>query len=64
MKKIAIYVNGGMVEAVRSNIGEDIDVEIIDGDSYRIFNVKSWEGNGSAENRWKEIKEELSFGNY
>ncbi len=58
MKKIAIYIEGGMVQAVRSNLGEDLDVEIIDAD------LVNEEGENFAGERWEELQEELQFGNY
>ena len=71
MKKIAVYINGGVVEEIRSNIGEDIEIEVIDNDTYQmnqVFenvkdfkNITDWE---KAEDRWKEIKKELQFVNY
>lgn len=65
MKKIAIYVNGGSVEAVRSNIGADLEVEIVDNDCFQVFERKSWEGDAvDAEDRWEELQKELQFGNY
>jgi hypothetical protein len=54
--KIAIYIKGGMVEAVRSNISSELDIEIVDEDC--IDEVKY------TEDRWEEIQTELEFGNY
>jgi hypothetical protein len=54
MKKIAIYVEGGIIQAVRSNIGEDLDIEIVDCDNEP----------DEAEDRWEELQSELEFGNY
>jgi len=54
MKKIAIYVEGGIIQAVRSNIGEDLEVEIVDCDNEP----------DEAEDRWEEVQSELEFGNY
>lgn len=65
MKKIAIYVNGGMIEAIRSNIGQDIEVEIIDNDYYEtdhLFGITPCEI--KPEDRWNEIQTELEFENY
>lgn len=63
--KIAIYVNGGSVEAVRSNIAEDLEVEIVDNDCFQVFERKSWNGEAEdAEDRWEELQNELPFGNY
>jgi hypothetical protein len=71
MKKIAVYINGGVVEEIRSNIGKDIEIEVIDNDTYQmnqVFenvkdfkNITDWK---KAEDRWKEIKKELQFVNY
>jgi hypothetical protein len=52
--KIAIYVEGGMVLGIRSNIGMELDIEIVDSDN---------EPDG-AEDRWEELESELEFGNY
>lgn len=52
--KVAIYVKGGMVEAIRSNIGQTLEVEIIDADNEP----------DKAEDYWEEIQTELEFGNY
>ena len=52
--KVAIYVKGGMVEAIRSNIGQDLEVEIIDADNEP----------DKAEDYWEELQTELEFGNY
>ena len=52
--KLAIYVSGGIVQAVRSNITELLDIEIVDEDNDQ----------DSAEDRWDEIQTELPFGNY
>ena len=54
--KIAIYIKGGMVEEIRSNIDQDLDIEIVDEDC---VDEKKF-----TENRWKEIQTELEFGNY
>lgn len=54
--KIAIYIKGGMVEAIRSNIGQDLDIEIVDEDSLDETQL--------TEDRWEEIETELEFGNY
>lgn len=57
MKKtphIAIYVEGGIVQGVRSNIGADVEVEIIDYDNEP----------DTAEEQWMELGEKLEFGNY
>ena len=54
--KVAIYVKGGMVEAIRSNIGQDLDVEVVDADG--------WDDDKHPEDRWEEVENELEFGNY
>jgi hypothetical protein len=54
MRKIAIYVEGGIIQGIRSNIGEDLDIEIVDCDN----------DPDNAEDRWEEIQTELNFGNY
>jgi hypothetical protein len=51
--KVAIYVDGGIVQAVRSNLGHDLDVEVVDYDNEP----------ATAEDRWVEIETELEFGN-
>jgi len=52
--KIAIYVDGGIVQAIRSNISPEIEIEIVDCDNEP----------DTAEDRWEEIQEELEHGNY
>lgn len=54
MPKIAIYVSGGVVQGVRSNIGQDLEVELVDEDN----------DPETAENRWIELYKELEFGNF
>lgn len=54
MNTIAIYISGGIVQGVRSNISPDLEVEIVDKDTHPDM----------AEERWLEIQEELEFGNY
>lgn len=54
MKNIAIYVSGGIVQGVRSNIGQDLEVEIVDEDNEP----------ETAGDRWEELQTELNFGNY
>jgi hypothetical protein len=51
--KIAIFVEGGIIQAIRSNIGSDLDIEIVDVD----LDVDT------AEDRWEEVQTELEFGN-
>jgi hypothetical protein len=52
--KIAIYVKGGMVEAIRSNISPELEIEIVDADCEQL----------DYEDRWEELQTELEFGNY
>ena len=52
--KVAIYVKGGIVQAVRSNIGQDLEVELVDEDN----------DPDTADDRWEELQTELEFGNY
>jgi hypothetical protein len=52
--KVAIYVRGGIVEGVRSNLGTDLEVEIVDQDNEP----------DEAEDRWEELQNKLEFGNY
>lgn len=52
--KIAIYVRGGMVEAIRSNISPELNIEIVDADCEQL----------DYEDRWEELQSELNFGNY
>ena len=54
--KVAIYIERGMVQGIRSNIGQDLEVEIVDVDSIDEIQV--------TEDRWEEIQNELEFGNY
>jgi hypothetical protein len=51
---IAVYVSGGIVQGVRSNIGQDLEVEIVDEDNEP----------ETAGDRWEELQTELNFGNY
>jgi hypothetical protein len=55
--KIAIFVQGGMVQAVRSNIAPatEMEVEIVDKDCFQ----PDYE-----DDRWEEIQTELNFANY
>lgn len=50
---IAIFVQGGIVQGVRSNIGQDLQVDIIDADNEP----------DTAEEQWMELQEKLEFGN-
>jgi len=54
--KVAIYVKGGMVEAIRSNISSELEIEIVDEDC---VDEKQF-----TEDRWEELQTELEFGNY
>jgi len=45
-----------MVEAIRSNIDQYLEIEIVDVDSIDEIKV--------TEDRWKELQTELEFGNY
>jgi hypothetical protein len=54
--KIAIYIKGGMVEAIRSNIDQYLEIEIVDEDCLDETKL--------TEDRWEEIETELEFGNY
>jgi hypothetical protein len=51
--KVAIFVEGGIVQGVRSNLGHDLDVEVVDYDNEP----------DTAEDRWIELETELEFGN-
>jgi hypothetical protein len=54
-KKIAIFVDGGIVQAIRSNIPcHKLEIEIVDNDNQQ----------DEAEDRWEELQTELEFGNY
>ena len=52
--KVAIFVQGGNVLDVRSNIGNDLIVEVVDADN---------EPN-EAKYVWKELEDGLEFANY
>jgi hypothetical protein len=52
--KIAVYVSCGILQAVRSNIGQDLEVELVDKDNEP----------DTADDRWEELETELEFGNY
>ena len=52
--KIAVYISGGILQAVRSNIGPDLEVELVDEDNEP----------ETAGDRWEELQTELNFGNY
>jgi hypothetical protein len=53
--KIAIYIKGGMVQAIRSNISPELVVDIVDADCLQ---------EGYDDDKWDEIQTELEFGNY
>jgi RNase P/RNase MRP subunit p30 len=55
MNKVAIYVEGGVIQGIRSNLSE-LDIEIIDVDSLDSDKVES------GEVRWDELQTELKFG--
>ncbi len=61
--KIAIYIQGGMVQGIRSNIGQDLEVEIVD-DDWHPLNDPDDDSVVDPEDRWQEIQNELEFGNY
>jgi hypothetical protein len=52
--KVAVYISGGILQGVRSNIGQDLEVEIVDEDNEP----------ETAVDRWDELQTELNFGNY
>jgi len=52
--KVAVYVEGGVIQGIRSNLGADLEVEIVDADNEP----------DKAEDRWEELQSELNFGNY
>lgn len=52
--KVAVWVDGGMIQAVRSNIGPELELEIVDSDTDPEL----------AEARWDELQNELTYGNY
>lgn len=54
IKKIAVYISGGILQGVRSNIGQDLEVEVVDEDNEP----------DTAEEQWMELQEKLEFGNY
>jgi hypothetical protein len=54
--KIAIHIKGGMVEAIRSNVYPDLEIEIVDEDCL--------DETMETKDRWKELQTELEFGNY
>lgn len=55
MNKIAIYVESGMIQGIRSNLS-GLEIEIIDVDNLNEVKVES----GLA--RWDELQTELEFG--
>jgi len=54
--KIAIRIKGGMVEAIRSNIDQYLEIEIVDEDCL--------DETMETKDRWKELQTELEFGNH
>ena len=56
--KVAIYVFGGIVQGVRSNISSELEIEIVDAD------WKELDRESDPEDRWEEVQTELEFGNY
>lgn len=52
--KVALYISGGILQGVRSNIGQDLEVEVVDADN----------NPDTAEEQWMELQEKLEFGNY
>jgi len=52
--KVALYISGGILQAVRSNIGTNLEVELVDADN----------DPDTAEEQWMELQEKLEFGNY
>ena len=61
--KIAIFIQGGMAQGIRSNIGQDLEVEIVD-DDWHPLNDPDDDSVVDPEDRWQEIQNELEFGNY
>jgi hypothetical protein len=53
--KVAIWVEGGMIQGIRSSV--DIDVEIIDVDCEGIDRE-------AAEQKWEQYQTELPFNTY
>lgn len=54
--KIAIYVSGGTVQEVRSNISADLEIEIVDADYTHCDDI-------DPNSRWEQLQGELNFGN-
>jgi hypothetical protein len=52
--KIAIFVSGGVIQGIRSNISSQLKIEIVDADDM---------GSDEADNRWDKLQTELEFGN-
>jgi len=61
--KIAIFIQGGMVQGIRSNISQEIEVEIVD-DDWHPLNDPDDDSIVEPEDRWEELQTELEFGNY
>jgi hypothetical protein len=59
--KIAIFVEGGIIQGIRSNIGSDLDIEIVDAD---LIDDDDDDDENTSEERWEELESELEFGNY
>lgn len=53
--KIAIFVSGGVIQGIRSNISSQLDVEIVDADDM---------GSDKADDRWDKLQKKLEFGNF
>lgn len=51
---IAIFVQGGNVLDVRSNIGTELNVEVVDADN----------DPNDAKHKWQQFEDELEFSNY
>jgi hypothetical protein len=51
--KIADAFEEGIIQGVRSNIGQDLQVDVIDADNEP----------DTAEEQWMELQEKLEFGN-
>ena len=52
---VAIFVSGGVVASVRSNISRDLEIKIIEVDD---------DPNDECYEVWERLKSELPFGNY
>jgi hypothetical protein len=56
-QKIAIYVSGGVVQGIRSNIGTELEIEVVDADNTHCDGI-------DPDTRWEQLQLELPFGNY